>query len=327
MAINDRAVIEELRGNAGSSVVHRLLNNGFNLNALRTNAILRKDEWKEIDERVTLVAQERLVIVDDLISAGLVLRLGGIGTTISSWSLQSDMTEATLSMEPDSEDNRDLIDFREAMVPIPIIHKDFRIGLRQLEASRRMGSNIDTLNADAAARKVAIAMEELVFNGYANTFSSLPIYGVTTHPDRITGTAPGPWTDIDNIYATLLAMLTAADAAHRYGPFNVYVSAGLGMSLLQFYPDGSGQTVQERLNLLTPINNIRVSDVLPPNRVVMVQMTSDNIDIAVAQDLTTIEWDSLGGMVTNYKVMSAMAPRIKADIDGNSGIVDYTIPA
>lgn len=309
------------------SVAQRLMQNGMNFEALRTNAILQYDEWKDLDERVIKIAEERLVLTADLIAAGLTYDLGGIGTTISQWQVETDMTEATVSMEPDSEDNRDLVDFQMEQVPIPIIHKDFKLGIRQIEASRRMGSNIDLTNADAAARKVGQGMEDLVINGYGNTIGGSRIYGVVNHPARITGVAPGPWTTIDNIYTTILNMVAAADAAHRYGPFNLYIPAGMGMYLYNFYTDGSGQTVEQRLNQITPIQAVRVDDRLPANNLVLVQMTSDTIDLAVAQQLMPVEWEEKGGMVINHKVLAAMAPRIKPDSNKELGIVHFTVPA
>ena len=310
----------------GGNMASKLLANNMNMQILRTNAILQKEEWVDLDKRVIKLAEERLVMTQDLISAGLTYDLGGIGTTISQWQVESDMTDATVSMEPDSEGNRDVVDYDIAQVPIPVIHKDFRLGIRQIEASRRMGSNIDMTNSDAAARRVAIGMEDLVIRGNSSNFAGQTIYGVINHPRRVTGVAPGPWSNIDNVYQTILNMVAAADAIHRYGPFNLYIPSGLGMVLYRFYNDGSGQTVEQRLNQITPIVSVKVNDRLPANNLALVQMTSDTIDLAVAQPLMPVEWESKGGLVSNFKILTAMAPRIKPDADGKLGIVHFTIP-
>lgn len=311
------------------SVAQRLLANNMDMGILRSNAVLLEREWIDLDTRIVKIAQERLTVVQDLIDGGFTYDLGGIGTTISQWQTESDMTPATVSMEPDSQDNRDLLDYELAQVPIPIIHKDFKLGIRQIEASRRMGSNIDMTNADAAARRVAIGMEDLVIRGYGNAFGGNPIYGYTTHPNRITGTAPGPWSPatLENVYATVLAMLTAADKAGFFGPFNLYIPSGIGMVLYTYYTDGSGQTVEMRLQNIGLINKIAVADRLPANQLVMVQMDTSVVDLAVAQPLMPVEWDDQGGLVTNYKVLTAMAPRLKANQNGGLGIVNYTLPS
>ena len=50
-------------------------------------------------------------------------------------------------------------------------------------------------------------------------------------------------------------------------------------------------------------------------------MTSDVVDMVVAQQPTTVQWETDGGFKLNFKVMAVMIPRIKADADGRSGIV------
>lgn len=308
----------------GSSPAQLLVNNNMNMNVLRTNAVLPYNEWVNLDNRVLTVAQQRLSAVQDLMDFGLTYQLGGIGTTISQWNKASDMTDATVSMEADSEDNKDLLNFQMDQVPVPIIHKDFTLGIRQLEASRRMGSNIDTANADVAARKVAIGLEDMVLNGYGNSFGGLTVYGYTSHPNRITGTATGAWSNVDNVYSTVLAMLEEANAAGFYGPFVLYVPSGVGTTLYNFYTDGSGQTVNERLQQISPIQKISVTDRLAADNVLLVQMTSDVVDLAIAQDLITVEWDTKGGMRTNFKILAAMAPRLKGDINDSLGVVNFT---
>lgn len=314
----------QMAGMSGSLGM-RLMANNMNPACLRTQAVLLKDEWVDLDTRIIQIAQERLSLTQDLIEAGLTYELGGIGTTISQWQVESDMTDATVSMEPDSEDNRDLLEYQLAQVPVPIIHKDFKLGIRQLEATRRMGSNIDLTNADAAARRVAVGMEDLVIKGYPSTFVGQNIWGVTNHPDRITGVATGNWlSDIDAVYTTVLSMLAAADARHRYGPFNLYISPGLGQVIYYVYPDGSGQTVLQRLQNIDAINEIKVNDRLADGDLVLVQMTADTIDLAVAQPLIPVEWDEKGGLVVNFKIMTALVPRIKPDGYGELGIVHYS---
>lgn len=307
-----------------SNVYAKLIANGCNMEVLRTNSVLQKDEWIELDQRVVQVARERLTVVDDLITSGLTLNMGGIGTVISQYQIESDMSPATVNMEADSEMDMDILNYNYASVPIPIISKGFKIGIRQLEASRRMGSNIDFSNADVAARKVAEGMEDLVIKGYGKTFAGNRIYGYTTHPNRVTGVAIGSWTNIDNIYDTVLAMIASANKVNKFGPYILYVPGDQSVNLFKVYNDGSGQTVAQRLQNVSSIVNVRIADRLPSNNAVLVQTTSDTVDLAIAQALITVEWSNNGNLSTNYKVLTAIAPRIKADANGALGIVHYT---
>jgi len=38
-------------------------------------------------------------------------------------------------------------------------------------------------------------------------------------------------------------------------------------------------------------------------------------------DMTTVQWDTQGGLQQNFKVMSIMVPQTRADQNGNTGIV------
>ncbi len=52
----------------------------------------------------------------------------------------------------------------------------------------------------------------------------------------------------------------------------------------------------------------------------------DVVDLSVAAPLTTVQWDEMGGMIQNFKVMAAMAPRIKIprSANANTGLVHYS---
>jgi hypothetical protein len=53
-------------------------------------------------------------------------------------------------------------------------------------------------------------------------------------------------------------------------------------------------------------------------------MRADVIDLAIAQDMVNIEWETKGGWVMWHKVFAVMVPRVKSDYDGRSGIVNIT---
>ena len=68
---------------AYGNVAERLMASNFNINSLRTNAVLLPNEWKIIDTAVISAAEPRLQAVGDLMSRGLVYRTGtGLGQTI-----------------------------------------------------------------------------------------------------------------------------------------------------------------------------------------------------------------------------------------------------
>src|SRR5690242_7268612 len=93
-------------------VAQRLLKTGFNINALRTNDILSKDEWKIFDDKVIEVQRRRLVGVGALLSRGLRFNLvNALGTTQIEWEQIGDLTPAHLSMSGITEGQSDRLTF------------------------------------------------------------------------------------------------------------------------------------------------------------------------------------------------------------------------
>lgn len=298
--------------------------------AIATNApaLLRYDEWKDIDRSVIEVATDRLTGVADLIARGLTHPLGSVGLTISLWERSSDMTGADVSMSGVTEGEEDRIEFDYAQVPVPIIHKDFRVNFRHLEASRRMGASIDVTQSAIAARAVAEKSEDMLFVGDSTIkVDNSQIYGYTTHPDRNTIDLTETWTNSGKTGAEILtdvqAMLAAARADRMFGPFTMYIPGEYeGVLDNDYNPNTSDtRTVRERIMKLGGIVEIKVADRLPNHNVLLVQMTRDVVDMAIARDVTTVQWDSRGGMQEHFKVMAVWVPRIKSTFDGQSGIV------
>ncbi|MCL2223573.1 MAG: bacteriocin family protein [Defluviitaleaceae bacterium] len=310
----------------GGSIAQRLIATNMDISMLRTNAILQKDDWVDLDRRVVKVAQERLSAVSDLVDRDLIYELGGLGKTVSQWQTEGDMSDATVSMEPDSDGIRDLLNLETDEVPVPIIHKDFRLGARQLAAGRESGSPIDMTNADAATRKVAVGMEDLVISGSKNKFSKKPIYGYITHPFRSQiafvdiGGILQPIT-VDNFAELILQMIQEADDKDYYGPFILYVPTGLSTILYKIIPNTNGKMLKQHLEEIDLIEEVKVSSRMPKGNLALVQMSSDNVDLAIGQPLIPVEWDEKGGMAVNYKILTAMAPRLKSRQDKTLGVV------
>lgn len=296
--------------------------------SIRTNqtALLQYDEWKDIDRAVIQAAVQRMIGISDLRARGLTHNLGSIGLTISLWDRASDITPADVSMSAVTRGEKDTQAFRPQQVPVPIVHKDFQIELRRLVASRRFGESLDTSIAALASRRVAERSEQMLFGGVDTIqVDGSVIYGYTTHPDRNTVDLAANWdlstTTGADILADVQEMLNAARDDRHYGPFVIYVPTAYESKLDDDYRDMDNRTIRQRILALSGIEDIRVADFLEPNNVLLVQMTTDVVDLAIAQDITTVQWQVLGGMQEEFKVMAVWVPRIKSDFDGRSGIV------
>lgn len=296
-------------------------------------ATLQYDEWKDIDRAVIEVARQREVGIADLRTRGLTHSLGSIGQTISLWDRMSDMTEADVSMSAATEGERDTVAFNPQFVPVPIVHKSFQVELRRLEASRMFGSSIDVSASEISARLVSEKSETLLFQGASGIqVDGATVYGYTTHPDRTQLQLSTNWDDpatATEIFDDVQAMLQAARNDRHYGPYMLYIPGAYESVLDEDYVVGTAaqgytsvsRTIRERLLALRGLEDIQVADFLPANNVVLVSLSRDVVDLAIAQDTTTVQWSTNGGMVEEFKVMNVMVPRIKSDYDGRSGIV------
>ena len=311
------------------SVAARLLASNFNVNALRTLGTLKKDEWIHYDSAVVEVARERLIGVSDLVSRGMTYPLNNaLGSTRVEWERMSDMDPAAISMSGISESQNDRITFDLQGMPVPIVHKDFNINIRALMASRNSGQPLDTTQVRLATRKVAETIEGMLFSGATVLGSNNPIYGYTTAVNRNTGALAASWQTATGaqIIGDVLDMIEAANADNMYGPYVIYVNNLAFINLSNDYKLESDKTILQRIKEIPGIADVRPTNYLPIKQVIMVQMTSDVVDMIDGMSPTLVEWESHGGMVMHFKVMAIMLPRIRTDILNQSGLMHFTAP-
>lgn len=297
---------------------------------LNSTATLRKDDWKLLDGAVVKAAKPRLKVFGDIVSAGLTFDVpGGMGKTILETETQSDVNEATMSMDGVRESQGDRPEFSLNALPLPIIHKDFSISARQLAVSRQGGSPFDVTMAELTSRRVAEKAEKLLLG--TETFPAYgggTIYGLTTHTSRNTKamtlpTASG-WTPAVFVNE-VLEMKAQSQADYHYGNWKLYTSPNWDIYLDDDYSSQKGDnTLRQRVLQIEGISAVVTVDYLTGYQAILVQMTSDVIRIVNFLPLTTVQWESHGGMKINFKVMFGAVPQIRADHNGNCGIVHGT---
>ena len=295
------------------------------------NALLRRYDWEVIDQKVIDIARTPLTVTNDLRNFGLVEPLGGLGTMVTTYERGSDMSAADIDMAADTDGQADAVAFSPVSIPVPIVHKGFTINMRMVEASRRSGTPLDTTQVAIATRKVGDALENMIVNGSTLKSGGNAIYGLTTHPDRSTDTASnyggGAFTTEGNAHKTIAGMMEALYAQGYMGPYGCYVAMNRIKNLWARHTDGSGKSeVQTILDNLREggLQYIRPSASLADSTVVLFQLTSDVIDLGVAQDMVTVQSETKGSLVANFKVMTAAVPRVKSDASGACGVAHAT---
>lgn len=311
------------QGKAHGSVATRLLANGMNVSSLRTNDVLLYDEWKEIDKAVLKAYQDRLVGTSDLISRGLVYNLGnGLGKTVLGYQDASDIEDAQMSMDGVTRGRKDRPEFDINYLPLPITHADFSFSAREIEASRNGNMPLDTTMAELAARKVAEKIETVLFTGASTyTFGGGVIYGYLDEPNRNTYTITTNWDDSGAIpLDDVINMKQALINDRCYGPYVLYIPTNWELALDEDHSSYYAITRRERLLKIAGISDIKVADKLTSDYAVLVQMTSDVIRLVNGMNITTVQWDTEGGMQVNFKVMAIQVPQTRHDQSGKCGI-------
>lgn len=296
---------------------------------INTNATtLRPYEWRQLDQAIIGIAENRLNGVNDLISNGLVYNLGngGMGTTVLESHSVSDAYEADLTMDGLTRSKNDRPVYTTTYLPIPIIHVDYEINTRVLAASRNMGNALDTTAAERAARRVAEKLESMLFTDTSYAFGGGTIYSYLNHPNINSASLNYHWNDSGATGATIiddvLTMKQASINDYFYGPWMLYIPTAYETVLDADYDTSTpGTTIRERILKIAGIKDVKVVDTLTADKVLLVQMTSDVVRLVRGMGLTNIQWGEEGNMVTKYKVMTIQVPQIRSDYNGRSGIV------
>ncbi len=319
--------------NASGPLAQMLLNSKFDVNAMRTNDVLRKDEWEQFDQKVVEVARTRLVGVADLMERGLSFNIDNpLGITRLEYEKVSDMNPASVDMSGVTEGQNDRLTFDLEGLPLPIVHKDFNINIRALAASRNIGQSLDTMQAALASRLVSEKIESLLFLGDSSIkMQGSTILGYTTATNRNTGSITARWDTAtgEQILGDVLDMISALVADNMYGPYGLYIPTDYGVALNGDFKANSDKSIRSRLEEISEIDFIKSSSNLPggaSGQIVMVQLTSDVVDMIDGLQPTTVMWETKGGMIVNFKVMAIMTPRVRTgDSTGQHGVAHFSV--
>lgn len=306
---------------------------------------LRKDEWIRLDSVVIRAARSRLRAWADLSSASSFGGFNGMGKMILEHETMSDPGEAVVDMDGLADGRTDSPKFQLEGLPLPITHSDFWFSSRRLAVSRNSGTPLSTTMGEAAGRRVAEMVEKtligvetgVTYGASANYGRTSSVYGYLNFPARLTKTnlTVPTGSNPEAMVADILAMREQLYASNMYGPFMIYVSTDWDLYLDNDYArlggNNAGTSLRKRLLEIDGVSGIRRLDYLTPANshaftMIMVQMTSDVAQAVNGMDITTVQWESQGGMRVNFKVMCIYVPKLQADYNGNCGILHARTP-
>ena len=295
------------------------------------NSTLRHEDWLMYDERLIHVARNNLMAVMDLKDMGLVKMYPNWGVMESHYERASDLTDAQVDMNPGVAADYDRITFDEVTVPLPVFHKDWILGQRQLDASELHGHSLSTDMMEIVSKVVMERIEKSLFNGIKDKrdenwdHGGHKIYGYLNHPSRnqvvITNWSTSNASIISDVQKMEQSLI---DANYANGFYYLYIARNLKSSFGLDYKTYEGRTVAERIMANDSIRAIKYSPYIPDNQAVLVNMMSEVVDLAIAEDVKNVEYMT-DAFTSSFKVFACLAPRVKSTKTGQSGIAHGAI--
>ncbi len=304
---------------------------------MMVNATLRRDEWKQLDEKLMELAMYRLGGWQDLLDKGLVYNIGNaMGTTVLEWHDVGDALSAELNMDGIYRGKNDQVEFQTNYLPLPITHSNYELNLRHLEASRKLGNALDTFMVERAVRKIHEKQENMLFTdtdyayGTKDDRNRNKIYSYVNFPDRNIVALTTKWDasakTAQGILNDVLTLKKTSIAAYHYGPWMMYIPTDYETVLDDDYDTQTpGKTIRERIMAISGISGIKVIDSLAEDTILLVEMKPDTVRIVNGFGLTNVEDKQEFGLITKYKVMTIQVPQIRSDQNGKCGIVHATL--
>ena len=318
------------KGNLGG-IASRLMDADFKTNALRTNDTLRFVEWQRYDQALVRETIRPQRAVNALRAAGLTYALGdGLGSMVLMYEDVSDLTDANMSMDAESQRDNDRVEFTQKYLPMPIVHKSWFVNGRTLNASRKTGESLDVTQTAYAGRKIGEYIENMTLNG-ANSynFGNGTIYGMTDHPSKNNIAMAIDWATADPllILDDILAGVQAVQNDWFYGPYILFVSANCEA---HFGTDYSSHYAKATLSRIREVNNIQdvvfcpfLNKTVAASQGVLVQATPDVIRLVEGLPLTNVQWEEKGNLRFHFKAMQICVPQVRATQAGRMGLCHF----
>lgn len=328
----DTGVLRPFVGQDGRTYITRIINGKPRVMVTNSPSTLTYDAYKVFDNVIVTVLRNRLKAFADIRAAGLTYNLpNGMAHSILQYQTTSDISAATVSMDPvrRSESDRPTSDI--GILPLPIIHKDFDFTAREILASRQGLMPLDTTSVEMATIKVAEEVEKMTLGTVDPfTYGGGSIYGYTNFPNRIikTDMTVPDGTNGATVLADLLTLRQSLINDKHFGPYRLYLNSQWSEFLDTDFKTLGDQTLRQRILAVNDIQEVQVLDFLPTTNyhAVMVEMQSPNVRAVIGMEAQTVQWESAGGLQKHFKVMCMLIPQLRPDTAGNSGIAHGRTP-
>jgi hypothetical protein len=298
-------------------------------------ATLRVEDWRRIDTEVMMAAKPVLNFWNLIYGRVPYNVPNGMATIAIQHAVATGDASATISMDPIRKGERSRPTLDTALIPMPIIHSDGSFSAREIAVSRGYNGQgslpLDTTNIQLSTRKIAETLEQLAL-GTASSYSygGGTVYGVGNFPQRstkvLTSPLAGGWTPATLLNELLAAIQTMKDNFY-YGPYVALYSTAWNTVFAKDWSTYYSGSVRARLaEGLPEISEWVQSTWLSGYRIILMQVTPDVVQAIQGIPLTVVQWEEQGGFEQCFKIIVLRIPRVRADANGKTGIMDCAVP-
>jgi uncharacterized linocin/CFP29 family protein len=301
----------------------------------RSLETLPREAWEYIDDTLIRTAKENLVGIADLNNPayGLAIAYDGMSSSVYTRKRISEIGSAVTNVSPDAQSASSRLLLDDLSVPMLVTYKDFNINTHEASMAARVGLPLSFALVEEATRSVARKLEDNLFNGSIQA-NGATAYGYTTFPQRQTFTISTSWATAqpDEIMNDVNNMMSLSMQANHFGPWMLYIPWQYQVRLNEDYHIGIGDypvagSIRTRLMELPGLLNIKVSNYVANDTAILVEMTSDTVNLINGMDMRAVAWEPPGtpNWDHKFKVMTIAVPLLIADKKGQCGIVHGSV--
>lgn len=259
---------------------------------------LREEEWARLNETVIQVARRSLVGRRILDIYGPL----GAGVQTVSYDEYTGVSPGAVDIVGEQDTAAVFTDAR-GFKTIPILYKDFLLHWRDIEAARSHNMPLDVSAAAGAAALCAQQEDELIFYGD----QKLGNEGLMNATGR-SNVPLGDWSKPGSGYHAMVEATRTLNQSGHFGPYALVLSPRLYANLHRIYEATGVLEVQTIRELAA--DGVYQSNRLRGDSGVVVSVGRENMDLAVAMDMTTAY---LGASKMNhpFRVLESLILRIK----------------
>ncbi|MCK5018785.1 MAG: encapsulin [Candidatus Peribacteraceae bacterium] len=316
----------------GQDAAMMLVHNGtrIDFSQYRKFETLPQEAWEDIDRTVVRTAKENLVGIADLnANPSTSMFYDGMTASVYTRKRISEIGAAVNHVTPDTQSDSAILQMSDLSVPMIVTYKDFSINTKHQTMASNYGMPLGFSLVEEATRSVARKLEDNLFNG-EETANGATLYGYTKFPDRQTHTLGTSWETAAPylILEDVNTMMSFSMQQNHFGPWMLYIPWEYQVRLNQDYlVETSGNpavgSIRQRLMQLPGLIDIKVSNYVANDNVILVEMTSDTVTLINGMPMRALAWEPPG--VPNwdhkFKVMAISVPLLISDYLGNCGIV------